>query len=221
MESNSTKTIDWAAIRLAYETGDELVRNIALLHGVTASMIDHRRAKEAWPRRTDTGRIAPRPPKVDNVDWLAARQDYEAGVYSLVEVARRHGCSKHRLQQKKNEGQWIARRPAYPSAYGAGGIVAEPQRLKAGLTKKLAILGARLGLAEKIDPGDPLKGLDTLANAIEKLLEAKERMDDDGDRLSINDASRNALAERLEALADSWERKRDSARAGCERAGAD
>jgi hypothetical protein len=221
LDSNSRRIIDWAAIRAAYEAGDELVRNIASLHGVTTSMIDHRRAKEAWPKRTDTGRIAPRPPKVDHVDWLAAKHDYEAGEYSLSAVARRHGCGKYRLQQRKELGGWQARRPAYPKAYGAGGIVAEPQRLKAGLTKKLASLQARLGLTEKIDPGDPLKGLDTLANAIEKLLEAREKSDDDGDRLSIGDASRNALAQRLEALADSWEREAAPGGAGSNAASGD
>jgi hypothetical protein len=221
LDSNSRETIDWAAIRLAYEAGEEVVRNIASSHGVTVSMINHRLEKEAWPRRTDTGRIAPRPPKVDHVDWLAAQRDYEAGEYSLAEVAKRNGCSKFRLQEKKNEGKWIARRPAYPSAYGAGGIVAEPQRLKAGLSKKLGALAARLGLAEKIDPGDPLKGLDTLASAVEKLLDAREGSGDDSDRLRINDATRDALAERLEALARSWQRRRDAAGAECGGAGAD
>ena len=98
MDSNSTRIIDWAAIRADYEAGEEVVRNIASSHGITASMIYHRQEKEAWPRRSDTGRIAPRPPKVDHVDWLAAQRDYEAGEYSLAEVARRNGCSKFRLQ---------------------------------------------------------------------------------------------------------------------------
>ena len=221
MDSNSRRIIDWPAIRAAYEAGDELVRNIASLHGVTTSMIDHRRAKEAWPKRTDTGRLAPRPPKVDHVDWLAVKHDYEAGEYSLSAVARRHGCGKYRLQQQKELGGWTARRPSYPKAYGAGGIVAAPQQLKAGLTKKLAGLATRLGIHEKIDLSDPLKGLDTLAKAIEKLLEAREKSDDDGDRLSIGDASRNALAQRLDALAEAWERKRDSGGAGRDAAGGD
>ena len=207
MDSNSTRTIDWPAIRAAYETGDERVRNIAAVHGVTASMIDRRRAKEAWPRRSDTGALPRQSPKVDQVDWPAVRHDYETGEYSLLEIARRHGCGETRLLQQKDAEDWTARRPAYPKAYGAGGIVAAPQRLKSGLAHKLAKLAARLGVAEKIDLSDPLKGLDTLANAIEKLLEAREKSDDDGDRLSIGDASRNALAQRLDALAEAWERE--------------
>ena len=224
MDSNSPRTIDWLAIRAAYETRDEPMHSIAALHGVSKSMIDRRRAKEAWPKRRDTGRVATRPgatPKSFRVDWPAVRHDYETGEYSLQEIARRHGCSQFRLQQQKNLEHWQARRPAYPRAYGAGGTVAAPLRLKAGLAKKLARLATRLGLIEKIDLGDPLKGLDTLANVLEKLLEAREKSGDDGDRLSINDASRNALAERLEALADSWERKRDSGGAGSKAADGD
>jgi hypothetical protein len=210
LDSNSRKTIDWLAIRAAYETGDETLRSIAGVHGVSVNMIERRRAKEAWPRRRDTGRIAKRPrPKASRIDWPAVREDYEKGEFSVAEIARHHGCSEGRIQQLKNEEHWQERRPSYPKAYGAGGIVAAPQRLKAGLTKKLAVLATRLGVHEKIDLSDPLKGLHTLANAIEKLLEAREKSGDDGDRLSIGDASRNALAQRLEALADSWEREAD------------
>jgi hypothetical protein len=217
LDSNSRKAIDWAAIRLAYETSDEPMRVIAAAHGISISGIDDRRSKEGWPKRRDTGRVATRPgatPKSFRFDWLKVREDYEMGDYSLEEIAGRHGCSLYRLQQQKNLEQWTPRRPAYPKAYGAGGIVAEPQRLKAHLTKKLAMIVKRLGLAEKIDLSDPLKGLDRLADTFEKLLEAREKSDDDGDRLSIGDASRTALAQRLDALAEAWEDKRDSEGAG-------
>jgi hypothetical protein len=222
MDNDPPKTIDWLAIRAAYETSDETVGIIAGLHGVSKSMIDRRRVKEAWPKRRDTGHIATRPtPKRFQVDWPAVRHDYEAGEYSLVELARRHGCSKSRIQQQRVLEDWQGRRPAYPKAYGAGGTINASHRLKAGLAPKLARLATRLSFAEKIDLSDPLKGLNTLANTIEKLLEAGEKSGDDGDRLIINDASRNALAQRLEALADSWERKRDSGGAGSEAAGGD
>jgi hypothetical protein len=220
MDNDSPKPIDWLAIRAAYETGAEPVNIIAGLHGVSKDMIDRRRAKEAWPKRSETGRIAPRPRKVDQFDWQAVRHDYETGEYSLQEVAMRHGCSQSRLYKQKRLEHWQARRPGFPKAYGAGGTV--PQRFKAGLAQKLGILAAQLGLDEKIDVKDPLKALNTLANAYEKLLEAaKEKSGDDSDRLHINDATRDALAERLEALARSWERRRDSAGAGCQRARAD
>ena len=224
MDNDSTKSIDWLAIRAAYETSDKPVNIIAGLHGVSKGMIDRRRAREDWSKRRDNRRFATRPEaasKTGQFDWLAVRHDYETGEYSLEEVAMRHGCSLSRLYKQKGLEQWQARRPASPRAYGAGGTVAAPQRFKAGLAQKLARLEARLGLDEKIDVGDPLKGLNTLANTIEKLLEAREKSGDDRDRLRINDASRNALAERIEALADSWERKRDNGGAGCKAADAD
>ncbi|HEX7107903.1 MAG TPA: hypothetical protein VF224_01565 [Aestuariivirga sp.] len=223
MENDSPRTIDWLAIRAAYETGGKSVNIIAGLHGVSKGMIDRRREKENWPMRRDTGRIAPRPaaePKMDHVDWLAVRHDYETGNYSVAEVAIRHGCSKSRVYTQRDLERWQPRRPAYPKAYGAGGMVAA--RLKAGLAQKLATISAGLGLDEKIDVSDPLKGLHTLANAYDKLLAAaKENSGDDSDRLHINDATRDALAERIEALADSWERKRGFREAECEATGAD
>ena len=220
MDNESPKTIDWLAIRAAYETGVEPLRHIARLHGVSESVVHRKRTKEAWPRRHETGRIAPRPaPNTNQVDWLAVRHDYETGEFSVSEVARRNGCSHSGLQRQKELEHWQARRPAYPSAYGAGGKVAA--RLKAGLIQKLAAISAGLGLAEKIDLNDPLQGLHTLANAYGKILEAREKSDDDRDRLRINDATRDALAERLEALAQSWERKRDSGGVGSQTAGGD
>lgn len=43
---------DWAAVRIAYETGDLPVRQIAEDFGVTTDLINRRRARETWkPRR--------------------------------------------------------------------------------------------------------------------------------------------------------------------------
>ena len=86
------------------------------------------------------------------------------------------------------------------------------QRLKALVAGKLAALEGRLGPGEKIDVGDPLKGLHTLASAYEKMLaiEVREKLRDDGDRLIINDASREALARRLDVLASAWKNAGDT-----------
>ena len=97
---------------------------------------------------------------------------------------------------------------------GAGGKVNAAVRLKVLLVKKLEALEQRVQLDEKVDPADPLKGMLTLARALEKVvdIEAKEKRRDDGasaGRLIINDATREALARRLEALADSWEANRE------------
>jgi hypothetical protein len=85
-------------------------------------------------------------------------------------------------------------------------------RLKALLVRKLEALEQHLQLDEKIDPADPLKGMLTLARALEKVVEAKEKRRDDGaaaGRLIINDATRTALALRLEALAERWEAEKE------------
>ena len=212
MDNDSTHTIDWPAIRVAYETSDEPLRIFAARYGVSESMVHRRRVKEGWPRRRDTGRVARRldeTPETFQIDWPMVRQEYEWGEFSLQEIARRHGCSVSRIHQQRNLEHWQGRRPGYPRAYGAGGTVTASHRRKSALTKRLGTIAGRLGLAEKIDPGDPLNAMETLAGTIEKLLEARETWGDDGDRLNINDASRNALAERLEALARAWERKRN------------
>ena len=150
MDSNSPRTIDWLAIRAAYETSDEPVRIIAGLHGVSESMIDRRRVKEAWPRRRDTGRVAPRPPKADLVDWLAVRHEYETGEYSLEEVAMRHGCSLSRIYKQKDLEHWQARRPASPRAFGAGGKVTARSGSRPGSPKNLQHLQPGWALLKKL-----------------------------------------------------------------------
>ena len=224
MDRKSERVIDWAAVRLAYEASGDPLNIIAGRHGISESTIDRRRAKEGWPKRRDTRRIGRRRdpnPQSDGVDWAEVRREYDGGEYSVWEICVRHGFGKSSLYRRKNLENWKARCPGHPKAYGAGRMVNATQRLKALVEGKLAALEGRLGPGEKIDVGDPLKGLNTLANAYEKLLEAREKSDDDSDRLRINDASRNALAERIEALVDSWERKGNSAGSGCTAAGAD
>ncbi len=153
------------------------------------------------------GRAAARHARV-RTGWQVQR-DYESGERSIDEICERHGCSKYGLQQRRQEENWEPRRPAYPKAFGAGGKVNAAVRLKALLVKKLEALEQHLQLDEKIDPADPLKGMLTLATALEKVvdIEAKEKRRDDGaaaGRLIINDATREALALRLDALAESW-----------------
>jgi hypothetical protein len=143
------------------------------------------------------------------VDWLAVRSDYEGGERSVSEICKLHGCSTYGLHQRRQEENWKPRRPAYPRAFGAGGQVNAAVQLKAVLYKKLEALAQRLKLDENVDPAFPLQGMLTLATALEKVvdIEAKEKRRDDGaaGRLIINDATREALARRLEALAERWE----------------
>lgn len=216
-EKKPLRMIDWAAIRKAYEEGDEPVRIIAARHDISQGKINYRLAKEGWPRR----RAARRPessPQRGGVDWAEVRRDYEGVEYSVWEICVRHGFGKSRLYNRRNLENWEARSPGHPKAYGTGGTADATARLKALALGSVAALQARVDLGEKIDTDDALRGLHQLASAFQKIhaIEHREKLRDDGDRtgrLIINDATREALARRIESLAKAWARKGDSGRA--------
>ena len=212
-DTKPPRAADWVAVRRAYEAGIDPLFAIAFQHGVNERTIQHRKKKEGWLSRQGRAAVGRAPGARrpgDGVDWLKVRRDYESGERSIGEICERHGCSKYGLQQRRRGENWEPRRPDYPKAFGAGGKVNAAVRLKVLLVKKLEALEQRVQLDEKIDPADPLKGMLTLARALEKVvdIEAKEkRRDDDAaaaGRLIINDASREALARRLDALAVIW-----------------
>ena len=206
-------SVDWAAIRVAYETSKIPVRMIGAQHGVSADAIDQRRRRQSWPMRRDPNRVRATEgarAAAGSVAWEAVRLDYESGRESVLEVCTKHGIGRSQLYDRLNTEHWQTRRIGFPKAYGAGGIVHPSEQLKVILVRKLAALQSRLGFSEKIDPADPLNGLLTLANALQKMLdiEHREKRRDEADRiggLAISDATRAALARRLEALADTWE----------------
>ena len=212
------RAADWVAVRRAYEAVSDPLPVIAFQHGVNERTIQRRRKKEGWFTRRDMARAARAPgasPQEGSVDWLEVRREYESGERSLWEICKLHGCGKFSLHQRRQEENWEQRRPAYPEAFGAGGKVNAAVRLRSLLIKKLEALEQHVQLDEKIDPANPLKGMLTLARALEKTidLEAKEKRRDAGEsagRLIINDATREALARRLEELAVSWKAERDS-----------
>ncbi len=200
------RAADWAAVRRAYEQGRDPLPAMALRHGVNIRTLQHRRKTEGWLR------LRHRPARVD---WLAVRGDYEGGERSLSEICKLHGCSTYGLHQRRLAENWKPRRPAYPRAFAAGGQVNGAVQIKAALYKKLEALAQRLKLDGNVDPAFPLQGMLTLATALEKVvaIEAKEKRrdaDDSAGRLIINDATREALALRLEALAARWKAERDS-----------
>lgn len=187
------RAADWVAVRRVYEAGSDPLHVIAFRHGVKLRTLQHRRKKEGWFRARLRG---------DGVDWLEVRRDYESGERSICEICERHGCSRYGLHQRRLEENWQPRRPAYPSAFGAGGKVNAAVRLNVLLVKRLEALERHLQPDET--------GMLTLARALEKVtdIEAKEKRRDAGEssgRLIINDDTRMALARRLEALAESWE----------------
>ena len=161
---------------------------------------------------------APEKKPLRMTDWSAVRHEYEAGEYSVDEILERHGIGQNRLYKYRKLENWQARRPAHPRAYGAGGTVDTTESMKALVESALAKLLADGRLVEKIDLSDPLRALHTLIHAFQKIRDIKDRekRHDDGERIGrliIDDASREALATRLEALADSWESKGDPGRA--------
>ena len=140
------------------------------------------------------------------MDWLDVRREYESGEHSLWEICKHHGCGRTSLHQRRQEENWEQRRPAFPKAFGAGGKVNAAVRFEARLIKKLQALEKHLQPGEKLDLADPFKCMQTLAGAVEKILdeEAEKKRRDDGDG-----AGRDPLAQRLEALAARWD-ARDS-----------
>ena len=213
------RTVDWAAIRRDYEQGDEPVSDIAARHGIGERTIMARRRKEGWLTRHNRARLrrgllALLPGH--KPDWQAMRAEYENGQFQVEDIWLRHGIGQSRLYRHARAEHWTPRRPNAPKAYGSGGIVNTTERLRALVAQALAELEARRDLGAKIDTDDALRGLHTLASLTVKILdiEHREKSRDDGDRstafLIIDDASREALARRLEELARAWKHNRDS-----------
>ena len=206
MDWKSASVVDWAAIRKAYEEGDEPVRVIAARHEISQDMINYRVAMEDWPRRRAARRHESSQQR-GGVDWAEVQRAYEGVACAVWEICVRHGIGKSRLYQRRNLENWVARSPGHPKAYGPGDKADATARLKALALGSVAALQARVDLGEKIDTDDALRGLHQLASAFQKIhaIEHREKLGDDRDRLIIDDATRLALALRLEALADSWE----------------
>lgn len=204
---------DWAAIRRDYGSSPDPLWKVAKRHGVTRSKIERRRRSEGWQSRRDMARLkraAAGLPGAHRLDWGKIRGEYENGEFSIWDICERHGIAQTSFYRRKRREGWEARRAAFPRAYGAGGTANAAARLKALVARELAGIEARLGLGEKLDAGDPLRALHTLASAVQKILdiERKEKAGDDarsGQRLTIDDASRMALARRLETLSRHWE----------------
>jgi hypothetical protein len=198
--------VDWAAVRLAYDTTETPLRILSEQFGFSLSTWHHRRRREGWTTRRARAALAPKPvlPKPrPAVDWAKVRFDYEKGEISVDDICARHRIGGHRLQKRKRDEGWEPRRANYPKAFGAGGTVDTTESLKALVEGALAKLAADGGLADKIDLSDPLRALHTLLHAFQKLRGMQEQ--DRIGRLIIDDASRLALARRLEALANAWE----------------
>jgi hypothetical protein len=209
------RAVDWAAIRKAYEDGNNPLPVVAVQYGTSISAIALRRRKGNWPTRRSRARIARGlaafPPK-RSVNWPGIRLEYESGEFTVRDICERHGISPDSFYSVAHRESWRARRP---KTFGAGGPVKTTERLRDLVTGTLAGLEARRALGEKIDTDDALRGLHQLARLTIKILdiEHREKRRDDAERIGrliIDDASRLALARRLDELARAWKHKRDA-----------
>jgi hypothetical protein len=212
------RVIDWAAIRRDYEAGDDWLRDIAARHGVSGSAIAERRRKEDWLTRRNRARLRRGLTALQQgrkLDWQAMRDEYENGDYAVEDIWVRHGIGQSLFYRRARAEGWTPRRPNAVKAYGADGTVTTTARLRALVAQAIARLEARRDLGEKIDTDDALRGMHTLASLTVKILdiERREKSRDDAERvvrLIIDDASREALAQRLDDLARAWKHKRDA-----------
>ena len=214
-EMPALRAPDWAAIRKAYEESDDSLPVVAAQYGTNVSAMFRRRRAENWPTRRNRDRLArglAAFPPMHSVDWQGVRLEYESGEFTVRDICERHGISGDRFYSEAHRESW---RPRRPKVFCAGGPVKTTERLRGLVTGALAGLEARHALDEKIDTDDALRGLHQLASLTVKILdiEHREKRRDDADRIGrliINDASRMALARRLDDLARAWKHQRDS-----------
>jgi hypothetical protein len=219
-EKPPLRVIDWTAIRKDCENGDDWIRDIAARHGLSERAILERRRKEDWLTRRNRARLRRGLAALQQgrkLDWQAMRDEYENGDYGVEDIWIRHGIGQSLFYRRARAEGWTPRQPNAVKAYGANRTLSTTARLRALVAQALAPLEARHGLGEKIDTDDALRGMHTLASLTVKILdiEHREKSRDDGERVArlvIDDASRLALARRLDELAEAWKHKRDARR---------
>lgn len=146
-------------------------------------------------------------------DWLQVRRDYEAGIMPVTEIAAAAGINANKLTAKARREGWTLRGRARVKTQGTRETIA---RLKALLQRRLAELESQLGTlggdASAATSEREIRSMNTLVRTLEKVLEL-ERKDRAGrtrrrhEHKQFDDAERDALARRLEALHDKWSRE--------------
>ncbi len=141
-------------------------------------------------------------------DWQGIRRDYEQGSSSLHDLAERAGLKNwQQLAQRAHQEGWALRRKARPKAHKDKQTFA---RLKKLLHERLSALEAEIGdmnaAAHATGSERDIRAMNTLVRTLEKVLELerKERAHKRKRRnahRALDDAEREALAGRLEALA--------------------
>jgi hypothetical protein len=143
-------------------------------------------------------------------DWAKLRHDYENGVGSVAGIAAAAGISLQKLTVIARRQGWTLRQPARARREATGATLA---RLKGLLQRRLADFDARLTeLGTEADAATSerdIRAMNTLVRTLEKVLELERK--DRAQRArrrrrhrQFDDAARETLAQRLEALHREW-----------------
>lgn len=81
------------------------------------------------------------------VDWEAIERDYRAGLLSVREIARNHGCSHAPIIKRASENKWsrdlsekVRREARAKATTGATGLADEPRVIEAAATEAAQII---------------------------------------------------------------------------------
>lgn len=152
-------------------------------------------------------------------DWAKLRQDYEEGTRPVAEIAAEAGMSRQKLVRHATLQGWKPRGQAKARTRKPG-TRQTIQRLKSLLQQRLSDLEgqmAELGeTATAASSEREIRSVNTLVRTLEKVLELerkqrKHRAARATDARSLDDAEREALADKLEALCREQPVARDSA----------
>jgi len=138
-------------------------------------------------------------------DWVLFRKDYETGARTATAIATLAGITRQRLVALARREGWSLP----PGAAARAGTRETIRRLKALLQQRLGELEAQIGSlgaeASAASSERDIRAMNTLVRTLEKVLELERkdrarRHKRNRERRRYDDAEREALAQRLEAL---------------------
>lgn len=144
------------------------------------------------------------------IDWVRLRRDYEAGERPLAEIAGEAGIKRQKLSLMARREGWKLRTAPRGKSEATRETI---RRLKSLLQQRLGELEAQIASlgaeATAASSEKEIRSINTLVRTLEKVLEL-ERKDRAArarrrkEHRQFDDAEREALALRLEALHREW-----------------
>lgn len=143
-------------------------------------------------------------------DWDRARQRYETTSEAVTAIAADLGITRQALLARARRDGWTLRSAARPRRSGTRDTIA---RLKVLLQQRLGELESQIGSlgveATAASSERDIRAMNTLVRTLEKVLELErkdraQRSRKRREHRAFDDAERDALAERLEALHREW-----------------